>query len=177
MDVADVISAAPVAREQGWAGDGPVVAMGGSAGGFTVLHALAAAPDVFAAGIVLYPVTDLDALDATTHRFERHYSRTLVGPVERNAERSPARVVDAITAPLLVLHGDADKVVHPSQSQMIVDRLSRLGRDVTLHVYEGEGHGWKRAETTVDELDRIDAFLTRVAARSAGPSSQAERVG
>lgn len=160
-DVLDVLAAARAAEERGWAEPGRVVVMGGSAGGFTTLHALAAGGDAVAAGIALYPVTDLGELDATTHRFERHYTRILVGPVERSDECSPMTVAEAITAPLLLLHGDADRVVPVGQSQALAERLAALGRPAELHVYAGEGHGWRRPETTVDELTRIGAFLDR----------------
>ncbi len=116
-DVDDVLAAADAAVARGWAAPGRVVVMGGSAGGFTVLHALAAGGSRVAAGIALFPVTDLHELDATTHRFERHYTKILVGPVERYDERSPLSRVADITAPLLLLHGDADVVVSVNQSR------------------------------------------------------------
>jgi dipeptidyl aminopeptidase/acylaminoacyl peptidase len=32
---------------------------------------------------------------------------------------------------------------------------------VEYHEYAGEGHGWRRGATVVDELERIERFLTR----------------
>ena len=142
-----------------------IVAMGGSAGGFTVLHLLASYPELFAAGVDLFGVTDLFDLDETTHRYERHYNTTLIGPrPEADAayrDRSPVNIADQIHTPLLVLHGDADDSVVIGQSLALVDRLRAAGRAVELVVYEGEGHGWRRPETVIDELRRIDAFLAR----------------
>ena len=66
-----------------------------------------------------------------------------------------------VGAPVLVLHGDADTNVVIGQSLRLVDRLRAAGRTVELHVYEGEGHGWRRPETLIDELERIDDFLAR----------------
>jgi dipeptidyl aminopeptidase/acylaminoacyl peptidase len=74
---------------------------------------------------------------------------------------SPLHAADRITSPLLILQGDADEVVPPAQSRTIADRLRALGRTVEIHFYEGEGHGWLRPETMVDELDRIESFLRR----------------
>jgi dipeptidyl aminopeptidase/acylaminoacyl peptidase len=68
---------------------------------------------------------------------------------------------EAITAPLLILQGSDDEVVPPAQSRDIADRLTVLGRSVEHHVYEGEGHGWGRAATVIDELTRTEAFLDR----------------
>ena len=142
-----------------------MVIMGGSAGGFTVLNVLAHHPDLCAAGVDLFGVADLLELDETTHRFEKHYLDSIVGPlpeaVDRYRAHSPLSVVGQITAPLLILQGDADVVVPPAQSQMIADRLAALGRTVELHMYAGEGHGWGRPETVIDELERSEDFLRR----------------
>ena len=61
---------------------------------------------------------------------------------------------------MLVLQGADDKVVPPSQAQRLVDAMRAAGAPVEHHVYEGEGHGFSRADTIVDSLERIDAFLT-----------------
>jgi dipeptidyl aminopeptidase/acylaminoacyl peptidase len=138
-----------------------IVVTGGSAGGFCALHLLLRHPELFCCGVALYPVTDLAELDATTHRFERFYNRALVGPVERYAERSPMSLAASLQRPLLLLHGDADLVVSADQSRSFAAAARAEGADVEIAIYEGEGHGWKRPETTVDELDRTVAFLSR----------------
>jgi dipeptidyl aminopeptidase/acylaminoacyl peptidase len=139
--------------------------MGGSAGGFTVLNLLAHHPDLCAAGVDLYGVADLFDLDETTHRFEAHYLHSIVGPLpeaaDRYRDRSPVTVAERITSPLLILQGEADEVVPVEQSRAIAARLVALGRTVELHTYPGEGHGWLRPETMIDELERIDSFLRR----------------
>jgi len=163
LDVGDTAAGMRAAAANGWADPACMVPMGGSAGGFTVLNLLARHPDLCAAGIDLFGVADLVNLNETTHRFEAHYLHSIVGPLpaafDRYRERSPIAVVDRIDKPLLILQGDADEVVPPAQSRAIADRLRSLGRAVELHIYEGEGHGWLRPETMVDELERIDAFL------------------
>ncbi len=163
LDVSDCADGTNHAITQGWADPARVVIMGGSAGGLTALHLLARFGELFAGGIVLYPVTDLDALDATTHRYEKHYNASLVGARTDllYAERSPVSHVSLITKPLLILHGDADPVVGVDQSRAIAEQLTALGREVELVVYEGEGHGWRKPETRIDEINRIDSFLAR----------------
>lgn len=142
-----------------------VVAMGGSAGGFTVLGLLAHHGDLFAAGVALYPVTDLIALDETTHRYEAHYNASLIGERPQNESRyharSPLTFADRIRRPLLVLHGDADPVVVVDQARALADAVRVAGGEIELHVYEGEGHGWSRPETVADEVARVDAFLAK----------------
>jgi dipeptidyl aminopeptidase/acylaminoacyl peptidase len=165
LDVSDCAAGMRVAAERGWGDPRRMVPMGGSAGGFTVLNLMAHHPDLCAAGIDLFGVTDLFDLDETTHRFEKHYLHSVVGALpetaDRYRERSPVNVADRITSPLLILQGDADPVVPIAQSRAIAKRLEALGRIVELHEYEGESHGWLRPETVVDELERVDSFLRR----------------
>jgi dipeptidyl aminopeptidase/acylaminoacyl peptidase len=160
-DVADAAAAVRHAIKEGWCDPARVVAMGGSAGGFTALLLAAAHPQLVQGVIALYPVADLLDLAATTHRFESGYHLRLVGPLPGGAatyrERSPVSVAANITAPVLLLHGSADRSVNPEQSAALARALVNAER----HVYDGEGHGWRRSATVADELARIDAFLTR----------------
>ena len=164
-DVEDVIAGIDAAHQHGWGDPRRTVVMGGSAGGFTVLNVLATAPGLCAAGVDLFGVADLLGLAEVDYRYEAHYTHSLVGPLpdaqDTYRERSPVHRADAITDPLLVLQGDQDEVVPLEQSRQMVERLTRLGRTVELHVYEGEGHGWGRSATVVDELNRTEAFLER----------------
>jgi len=164
-DVEDVAAGIHAATANGWGDPDRIVVMGGSAGGFTVLNVLASEPGLCAAGVDLYGVADLFALAEVDYRYEAHYTHSLVGPLpdaaDAYAARSPVNRAEAITDPLLVLQGDQDEVVPLDQSTQMVDRLTQLGRTVELHVYEGEGHGWGRHATVVDELTRTEAFLDR----------------
>jgi dipeptidyl aminopeptidase/acylaminoacyl peptidase len=165
LDVEDTAVGMRAAVERGWCDPRRMVPIGGSAGGFTVLLLLARHPELCAAGVDLFGVADLFELDETTHRFEAHYLRGIVGPLpetaDRYRDRSPVHLADRIEAPLLILQGRADKVVPPAQSQAIADRLRALGRTVELQLYDDEGHGWLRAETLEDELTRTESFLRR----------------
>jgi dipeptidyl aminopeptidase/acylaminoacyl peptidase len=171
VDVADCAAGLRAAAQNGWAGTGRTVVLGASAGGMTALLLLARHPELCAAGVDLYGVADLEALAATTHRFEAHYTHSLVGPLPAAAElhrrRSPLAVAERIRAPLLILHGSEDPVVPLAQSLAVRDRTLAAGNRTEMHVYEGEGHGWSRPETVEDELDRTAEFLDRHV-RSAG---------
>lgn len=166
LDVTETIAATTTAHERGWGSAPRTVVIGGSAGGFTALGALAASPQTFAAGIVLYPVTDLADLAARSHRFEQHYTDSLVGPLPASAaryvERSPIHFAERLVGtPLLMLHGDADPVVPVEQSRQLADRLRAAGGTVDLHIYEGEGHGFRQRANQIDEYERIGRFLDR----------------
>ena len=167
LDVADVVAAVRDAHARGWATPAGTVLIGGSAGGFTVLGALRDAPDLVAAAVVAYPVADLADLAERSHRFERHYTVSLVGdPADPSMAdtyrmRSPVWFAHRITTPLLVFHGDDDPVVPVGQSRLLVERMKASGADVELCVYPGEGHGFRQRHHQLDEYARTEAFLSR----------------
>ncbi|MCU1467347.1 MAG: dipeptidyl aminopeptidase/acylaminoacyl peptidase [Actinomycetia bacterium] len=165
VDTADVAAGIKHALKEGWAAPDRIALMGSSAGGFTVLNVAARHPELVTAVVAVYPVTDLLDLAATTHRFESGDLTRLVGPLpEARAEyvaRSPLTRASDVRAPVLLLQGDQDRVVNPERAATFADALRRAGVAVDLHVYAGEGHGWRRAETVADELARISSFLSR----------------
>lgn len=165
LDIDDIAAGIRVAFDSGWGDPQRTAIMGGSSGGLAVLGVLAHHPELCAAGVDLYGVTDLLDLDDTIHRFEAHYQQSMIGSRpdtdDRYRHRSPLHLADRIIAPLLVLHGTADRSVTRGQSDALVESLRSRHATVEYHLYEGEGHGWSRPETIRDELDRIDAFLTR----------------
>jgi dipeptidyl aminopeptidase/acylaminoacyl peptidase len=138
--------------------------LGSSAGGMTVLGLLCLHPGLAAAGVALYPVTDLFALAAESHRLEAHYTIGLVGPLDDVAlhrERSPISYADRISVPLLLMHGDSDPVVPLSSTLAFADRMRAAGRDVELHVFEGEGHGFRQPANRRADFELTAAFLER----------------
>ncbi len=165
VDSADVVAGIKHAIKEGWTAAGRVAVMGSSAGGFTALNVAARNPDLVAAVVAVSPVTDLVDLAITTHRFEAGDVGRLVGPLpdarDRYVARSPITHASALRAPTLLLHGDSDVVVTPESAAAFADALRRAGVVVEHHVYAGEGHGWRRAETVADELTRIGDFLAR----------------
>lgn len=141
-----------------------VFAFGSSAGGLTALGL--ARRRAVAGAVVAYPVTDIAGLDESTHRFEAHYNRSLVGDratTERlSRERSPIHHADELArVPLLVFHGDSDPVVPIDQSRGLVSAVRAAGGDAELVEYAGEGHGFRDPEHRRDEYRRTEEFLVR----------------
>ena len=165
IDVADCAAAARYLVDRGEADPERLIIRGSSAGGLTVLAALAL-HDAFAAGASRYGVADLTALAADTHKFESRYLDTLVGPYPEARrlyeERSPINHVDSIDAPLIVLQGSEDAIVPPDQSSAVVAALESRGVPVAYLLFEGEQHGFRRAETIVAALESELAFFGRV---------------
>lgn len=164
-DVADVAAGIRHAVKEGWADAARVAVIGGSAGGMTVLLVAAQHPDLVQAVVARYPVCDLVELHATTHRFESGYTTRLVGPLpdasDTYRDRSPLSRAAEIRAPVLLLHGTDDTSVPIAQSTALAGAIRAAGGIVEQHVYEGEGHGWRRSATVADDFDRVEAFLTR----------------
>ncbi len=164
IDVSDVADVVAHAHAHDWGAPAQTAIVGSSAGGFTALGLAAAHPSLIAAAIVAYPVTDLSDLAERSHRFERHYTESLVGPLPEAAalyhERSPTSFAERLTGtPLLVMHGDSDPVVPIEQSRSFVERCRAAGAHVEFVVYEGEGHGFRRPENQLDEYRRMRLFL------------------
>lgn len=166
VDIADVVAGARYCAEHGLADAKRTAVYGGSAGGYVVLAALAFYPDVFAAGVNLYGISDLEALAHDTHKFEAHYTDTLIGPLPAAKDiyraRSPLYAADQIRAPLLTLQGLDDKAVPPSQSEMIYEAVKAKGVPTAYVPFAGEGHGFRKAENQLRTLTATHYFLAKV---------------
>lgn len=164
LDVADCVAGARTMVEQGLADPSAVVVRGASAGGYTVLQALATS-SVFTAGVSLYGIGDLRAMARDTHKLESHYLDTLVGDPadeERYLERSPLRNAARMTAPVLLLQGTEDAVVPPAQARSMADALRAAGVEVELVELAGEGHGFRTREALRRSFEAELTFLSRV---------------
>lgn len=165
-DVADCAAAAKHLAREGSVDPERIAIAGGSAGGYTTLMALATTKGVFAAGSSHYGISDLALLMEHTHKFEAGYLHRLLGTTPRNwqkvcAARSPLTHIEAVTAPLILFQGLDDKVVPPEQSRLIAEKLRERGVPVELYEFEGEAHGFRRAETIVRVAEAELAFLLR----------------
>jgi dipeptidyl aminopeptidase/acylaminoacyl peptidase len=165
VDAQDCIGGAQAMVEQGRADPARLVIRGGSAGGYTTLRALTSST-IFAAGISLYGVSDLEALAKDTHKFESRYLDGLVGPYPADREtyldRSPLSHADRIAAPVLLLQGTEDRVVPPAQTEQMAAAVRAKGLPVAVIMYDGEGHGFRRADTIVSATQAQVYFLGRV---------------
>lgn len=166
VDLQDCVNAAKYLAERGEADPERLVITGGSAGGYTTICALTFT-DVFAAGTTYYGIADLEQFAAgETHKFELHYEHTLVGPYPERADlyraRSPIHFVERISTPMLVLQGADDKVVPPSQAELIVAALREREIPHAYILYEGEGHGFRKAENISGSLEAELSFYLQV---------------
>ncbi len=165
VDVEDCVAGARYLVEQGLADPERLLVRGSSAGGLTTLSALAF-HDLFKAGACYYGVSDLAGLDADSHKFESHYNQYLIAPPERAEqvyrERSPIHHSDKLKRPMIFFQGLDDMVVPPSQSEAMVDALRARKLPVAYITLEGEGHGFRKAESVIKTLEAELVFYLRV---------------
>jgi dipeptidyl aminopeptidase/acylaminoacyl peptidase len=165
VDVEDCVAGAQYLAEQGLVDRERLLIRGGSAGGLTTLCALAF-HDVFKAGASYYGVSDLKGLDADSHKFESHYNEYLIAPKARAdavyAERSPINHTDKLRRPMIFFQGLDDKVVPPPQSEVMVEALRKRRVPVSYLTLEGEGHGFRKADSIVRTLEAELYFYLRV---------------
>jgi dipeptidyl aminopeptidase/acylaminoacyl peptidase len=166
VDLHDCVNAARFLSDRGDADPERFLITGGSAGGYTTICALTFT-DEFAAGTTYFGIADLDQFAAgDTHKFELQYEHTLIGPLPEAAQlyydRSPIHFVDRISTPMLVLQGAEDKIVPPSQAELIVAALRERGIPHAYLLFEGEGHGFRKAENIVRSLEAELSFYLQI---------------
>ena len=121
---------------------------------------------MFAAGINYFGVADLESLAADTHKFESRYLDSLVAPLPAGQpiylDRSPIHHLQRMSAALITFQGAEDRAVPPEQSRAIVAAVRDRGLPVAYLEFEGEQHGFRRAENIARALQAEVYFLGRV---------------
>ncbi|MGE0711843.1 MAG: prolyl oligopeptidase family serine peptidase [Planctomycetota bacterium] len=165
VDVEDCVRAAEHLVERGLADPARLAIRGGSAGGYTTLCALTFR-DTFRAGASHFGVSDLEALARDTHKFESRYLERLVGPFPARSdlyrERSPIHHTDGLSCPVILFQGLEDRVVPPNQAERMVEALRAKGIPVAYVAFEGEQHGFRKAENIKAALEGELYFYGRV---------------
>ncbi len=165
VDTEDCVAAALHLAATGEADGSRLAIRGGSAGGYATLCALVF-HDEFAAGASYYGVADTETLARDTHKFESRYLDGLIGPYPERAdlyrERSPINYVEALRSPVILFQGLEDEVVPPNQAEAMVAALTRNGVPHAYLAFEGEQHGFRRAETEIRCLEAELFFYGRI---------------
>lgn len=165
VDVDDCCNAALYLVKEGLADPERLAIRGGSAGGFTTFACLAFS-NVFKAGAGHFGVSELEIFVKDTHKFESRYLFTLVGPYPERKdlyyERSPINYAHQINCPLILFQGDDDKVVPPSQSQLMYEAVR--GREIpTAYIlFKGEQHGFRKADSIKRSLEGELYFYSKI---------------
>jgi dipeptidyl aminopeptidase/acylaminoacyl peptidase len=165
VDTEDCIAAPTYLAETGEVDGERLAIRGGSAGGYTTLCALVF-HDEFATGASYYGVADAETLASDTHKFESRYLDNLIGPYPERAdlyrERSPIHFVERLRVPVILFQGLEDEVVPPNQAEAMVAALAANGVPHAYLAFEGEQHGFRRAETEIRCLEAELYFYGRI---------------
>jgi len=165
VDVDDCANAALHLVHQHLADGARLAIRGGSAGGYTTLAALTFR-NVFAAGASYYGVSDLSALAEDTHKFESRYLDRLVAPYPEGAEtyqsRSPINHTEGLSCPIILFQGLEDRIVPPNQAEMMYAAVRSKGIPCAYLPFEGEQHGFRRAENIKRALEAELYFYSKV---------------
>jgi dipeptidyl aminopeptidase/acylaminoacyl peptidase len=165
IDVEDAVAGAQAMVEAGKADRNRLAIRGGSAGGYTTLAALTF-HSTFKAGASYYGISDIEVLARDTHKFESRYLDSLIGPYPAARDlyiaRSPIHFTDRLSSALILFQGLDDKVVPPNQSEMMASAARAKGLPVAYLTYEGEQHGFRKAENIVRSLEAELYFYGKV---------------
>jgi dipeptidyl aminopeptidase/acylaminoacyl peptidase len=165
VDVNDCVNGALHLVTAGEVDGNRLIIRGQSAGGYTTLCALTFR-DVFKAGASYYGVSDLEALDQETHKFESHYNATLIGPYPQARDqyvgRSPIHFADHLRCPIIFLQGLEDKIVPPDQTEKMFNAVREKNLPCAYIAFGGEQHGFRRAENIKRALEAELYFYSKV---------------
>jgi dipeptidyl aminopeptidase/acylaminoacyl peptidase len=165
VDTEDCVNAALHLAAKGEADGAKLAIRGGSAGGYAVLCALTF-HDAFATGASYFGVADAETMTGDTHKFESRYLDLLIGPYPEQAdvyrERSPINYVDRLQVPVILFQGLEDKIVPPNQAETMVAALERNGVPHAYLAFEGEQHGFRKAETNIRCFESELYFYGRI---------------
>ncbi|GLV58159.1 peptidase [Dictyobacter sp. S3.2.2.5] len=165
VDVEDCVNAAKYLVERGLVDSNRLTIQGGSAGGYTTLCALTFS-DAFKAGASHFGVSDLNVFVHDTHKFESRYLYGLIGPYPERKdlyyERSAINYIDRLSCPVIFFQGLEDKIVPPSQAELMVEALRAKKVPVAYVPFEGEQHGFRRAENIKRSLEAELYFYSKV---------------
>ena len=160
VDVEDCVAGARHLAAEGRVDINRIAIRGGSAGGYTTLAAVTFA-DVFRAGASHYGIGDLAALARDTHKFESRYVQRLVDEADFDA-RSPLRHAARARCPMIFFQGSDDRIVPPNQAESMFAALKANGIPVAYLLFDGEGHGFRRAENAVRAIEAEYLFFARI---------------
>jgi dipeptidyl aminopeptidase/acylaminoacyl peptidase len=165
VDLEDCVNAARYLAERGDADPERLLIRGGSAGGYTTLCALTFT-DAFRAGASYYGVADAERLALDTHKFESRYLDSIIGPYPERKDlyiqRSPIHHTDQLSSPMIIFQGLEDEIVPPNQAEAMFEAVRAKGLPVAYLAFEGEQHGFRKAENIKRTLDAELYFYGKV---------------
>ncbi|NQW19959.1 MAG: S9 family peptidase [Chloroflexi bacterium] len=164
-DTDDCIAAADYLVSRGQADTNRLAIKGGSAGGYTTINALTF-HNRFAVGATYYGIADLSVFIGDTHKYESRYLDSLIGPYPESKQlyydRSAINFTDQLSCPMIILQGLEDKIVPPSQAEIMAGALRDKSIPFSLMMFEGEQHGFRQSKNIKASLEGELYFYGKV---------------
>jgi len=111
-------------------------------------------------------LAELETFVTDTHKFEARYLDGLIGAYpEQKAlyfERSPVNFADQLNSPVILFQGLEDKIVPASQAEIMVEALATKGLPYAYLAFEGEQHGFRKAENIIRSAEAELYFYGQV---------------
>jgi len=160
-----------------------VAIMGGSYGGYATLAGMAFTPDVYACGVDIVGISNLETDMKSIPPywkpvFESFKYRVGGDPYTEEGKAflekiSPLYSVEQIRKPLLIAQGANDPRVNRNESDQIVEALKKNSVEVTYVVFPDEGHGFARSENRLAFFAIAENFLADCLGGKAEPIGNA----
>lgn len=137
--------------------------VGASYGGYAAAMAAVKTPDLFKCAVSFAGVMDLEQLVSKSRNFlNKKFVRKQIGEDDDDLEaRSPYHQAKKIKIPILLLHGEKDRIVDVRQSREMADELEDLGKDVTYVELENGDHYLSIQRNRHRVFQEMDAFLKK----------------
>jgi dipeptidyl aminopeptidase/acylaminoacyl peptidase len=168
VDVNDCATVAQALADEGTADGNRLAIRGGSAGGWTAAASMTMVK-TYRCAMIAFPILDLSGWTGEggqTHDFESQYVEGLVGKLpeaeQRYLDRSPSNRVEHLAGPVLLLQGLEDEICPPEQADRFVAALDGTGVQHAYLTFEGEQHGFRKAETIVAAIEAELSFYGQV---------------
>ncbi len=166
IDLDDLSAAHAWLALQPWADTRKVGVFGGSYGGFAALSCITRIPELWAAGVSVCGMSNLETLARSMPPDWASMVATMFGDPSNSADaeemrlRSPLTYAHQIKAPLLVIQGANDPRVPRAESDQIIDAARANGADPRYVVFDDEGHGFTSRANDIKANQLIVEFLT-----------------
>lgn len=149
LELQDQLDGLAWLRAQGWADMDRIALNGWSYGGYFTSYAMTHSK-AWKIGFVGAPVTDWRLYDSV-------YTERYMGLPQENAsgydQGSVLKAAKDLHGEILIMHGTMDDNVHPQNTVMLIDELIKGGKDYSLQLYPGAGHG-PRGDWTIWSLQK-----------------------
>ena len=162
-DLQDEVYAAHFLAATGYVDPAKIGITGGSYGGYMAMIAIGRTPDVWAAAVELFGITDWLTEQEHEEPTLQQYDQSILGdPVKDRKsyeDASPIKYFKDAKAPLLILQGANDIRDPKEEAEQAETILKKEGKVVDAHYYPDEGHGFAKRENQIDAMQRtVDWF-------------------